>query len=410
MNKKGFTLIELLVVIALLGILAGFVTVNVLKVYERQKGKISRQEQKVIRQGVENIITMLEDCEDEFDGDLVSSLGYNSCTEARNAINSSNGADILLENIMATGYINGANLNEYDESSIINVRKNNGRYVVDVDKVIKKESDSMYLRTAILNNSNLLSTNDNYGVTRYFSGNVNNNYVDFAGMCWKIVRIQGDYSIKLILYNQLGLCENTDTNEIKSKNYTVSQGGTYYNNYSEKLNNVFAIKFSNVESKLKENDWCVSEIKLSDNDCGKLIRNDENLVKSLICKKELEFNNHFTSIINTPNLNNDFINNTRFVGSLTVFEMRLAGISSQTQNSNYLAYSTTTNDYYISFTTCDTYNNGTYVYIFNALGSLRPITINLSSSSFKLIPVIILKPGTLISGGDGTIANPYVVK
>ena len=44
-------------------------------------------------------------------------------------------------------------------------------------------------------------TPDDYGISYYFRGNVQNNYVSFAGMCWRIVRITGDGSIKLALYN-----------------------------------------------------------------------------------------------------------------------------------------------------------------------------------------------------------------
>ena len=44
-------------------------------------------------------------------------------------------------------------------------------------------------------------TPDDYGISYYFRGNVQNNFVSFAGMCWRIVRITGDGSIKLALYN-----------------------------------------------------------------------------------------------------------------------------------------------------------------------------------------------------------------
>ena len=43
---------------------------------------------------------------------------------------------------------------------------------------------------------------DDYGTTLYFRGAIENNYVEFAGMCWRIVRITGDGSIKLTLYNR----------------------------------------------------------------------------------------------------------------------------------------------------------------------------------------------------------------
>ena len=51
---------------------------------------------------------------------------------------------------------------------------------------------------------------DDYGISYYFRGNVQNNFVSFANMCWRIVRITGDGSIKLALYDYSSAsCTNT---------------------------------------------------------------------------------------------------------------------------------------------------------------------------------------------------------
>ena len=47
----------------------------------------------------------------------------------------------------------------------------------------------------------LASTEDDYGTSYYFRGAVRNNYVEFANKCWRIVRITGDSSVKLVLHN-----------------------------------------------------------------------------------------------------------------------------------------------------------------------------------------------------------------
>ena len=47
----------------------------------------------------------------------------------------------------------------------------------------------------------LASTPDDYGISYYFRGAVKNNYVEFANKCWRIVRVSGDGSVKLILHN-----------------------------------------------------------------------------------------------------------------------------------------------------------------------------------------------------------------
>ena len=47
----------------------------------------------------------------------------------------------------------------------------------------------------------LASAEDDYGTSYYFRGAVKNNYVQFANKCWRIVRIVGDGSVKLVLHN-----------------------------------------------------------------------------------------------------------------------------------------------------------------------------------------------------------------
>ena len=47
----------------------------------------------------------------------------------------------------------------------------------------------------------LASAEDDYGTSYYFRGAVTNNYVQFANKCWRIVRVSGGGSVKLILHN-----------------------------------------------------------------------------------------------------------------------------------------------------------------------------------------------------------------
>ncbi len=57
----------------------------------------------------------------------------------------------------------------------------------------------------------LASTEDDYGTSYYFRGTVKNNYVEYANMCWRIVRVTGDGSIKLVLYNYNRLTDSRNT-------------------------------------------------------------------------------------------------------------------------------------------------------------------------------------------------------
>ena len=86
----------------------------------------------------------------------------------------------------------------------------------------------------------LASTQDDYGTSYYFRGAVTNNFVEYANMCWRIVRVTGDDSIKLILYNYNGL---TDSNNTPESVTPCSQTGDTYafaryegNTYNSKFN------------------------------------------------------------------------------------------------------------------------------------------------------------------------------
>ena len=71
--------------------------------------------------------------------------------------------------------------------------------------VVSATSSSFTYKTISSNKNTteslLASTEDDYGTSYYFRGAVKNNYVQFANKCWRIVRINGDGSVKLVLHN-----------------------------------------------------------------------------------------------------------------------------------------------------------------------------------------------------------------
>ena len=82
-------------------------------------------------------------------------------------------------------------------------------------------------------------TPDDYGISYYFRGNVQNNYVRFAGMCWRIVRITGDGSIKLALYNYSSTnCTQTGDN-LSFARYSGEDYDTPFNGYENKIVNTY---------------------------------------------------------------------------------------------------------------------------------------------------------------------------
>lgn len=74
------------------------------------------------------------------------------------------------------------------------------------------EDGTVNVLAAEYENFYLCSAPDNYGTSYYYRGNVQNNYVKFAGFYWRIVRINGDGSIRLI-YDGTSLHANGEVSE-----------------------------------------------------------------------------------------------------------------------------------------------------------------------------------------------------
>ena len=92
--------------------------------------------------------------------------------------------------------------NTQNQSSIYKISTN----VSDITSTIKYATISS---TAKSTEKELSSTPDDYGTSYYYRGGVEDNYVNFAGMCWKIVRIEGDGSTKLILEDRSIECNSS---------------------------------------------------------------------------------------------------------------------------------------------------------------------------------------------------------
>ena len=85
----------------------------------------------------------------------------------------------------------------------------------------------------------LASTEDDYGTSYYFRGEVKNNYVEFANKCWRIVRVGGDGSVKLILHNDnpTGVANPCDAaNNSASAAFARYSGETYKSAFNTNYN------------------------------------------------------------------------------------------------------------------------------------------------------------------------------
>ena len=85
----------------------------------------------------------------------------------------------------------------------------------------------------------LASAEDDYGTSYYFRGAVKNNYVEFANKCWRIVRVSGDGSVKLILHNDnpTGVANPCDAaNNSASAAFARYSGETYKSAFNTNYN------------------------------------------------------------------------------------------------------------------------------------------------------------------------------
>ncbi len=283
-------------------------------------------------------------------------------------------------------------------------------------------------------NSLLCSAPDAYGTSYYYRGNVQNNYVKFANFYWRIVRINGDGSIRLIydgtsahangetsddrIAGTSAFNEKLDDNAYAGYMYGTLGSSTYEETHAN-INDSTIKKYIDIwyENNLKNTEY---ELYLSDN----LFCNDRsfaannsgtgvsksityyrwyNFAKSVYNNKMmfkcLQQNDAFT-------VNDDYIGNGDLkygVGLITADELVLAG-GWNLNNSNYYLY-TGQNSWTISPSDYALYGIiGHHIYLNGSAGFNTH-----SDRKYGVQPVINLKPDSLKSG-DGTINNPYVIE
>lgn len=91
-----------------------------------------------------------------------------------------------------------------------------------------KDNPTTTIGTAASTDEGLIKTTDDYGTAYYYRGAVENNYVRFAGMCWRIVRTTGSNDVKLVLYNN------------DSDNCTLTGEGLAYAKYASSYTSSFS--------------------------------------------------------------------------------------------------------------------------------------------------------------------------
>ena len=287
----------------------------------------------------------------------------------------------------------------------------------------------------------ILSTaEDDIGTTYYFRGNPIDNYVNFSGMCWRIVRIQGDESIKMILASEK-TCSTTNLTDnsgyatdgatgtqgtIIGANYGYKIVNSYYindyinsasstNNARTKLNAWLERKITSESDKalLKNETWCIGDQTNGYDSTGKVIGKVDDLINSGTSFKFTAGNKY--SITKTPSYKCETTGvdgeiDINKVGMLTFDEIVYAGGGvSAFKLKFYLNNNATTNYWWTLspsyFDSIDTYVSTDFVL---DDGGIRDGSY--LGNTFPIRPAVSLKSGIQISSGNGTISNPYVIQ
>ena len=297
---------------------------------------------------------------------------------------------------------------------------------------------------------------DDYGISYYFRGKAIDNYVDFAGMCWKIIRIEGDGSIKLLLDDQDNLCSSSTSNYSipvetggekvlvgignipnATGTMTASDGSTneknvYVANYLnpggtiDRYKNTLVYAFENFQTTklndyikyLKSGGWCYNDkayVSTSDNS-NSLNEQEKN---DKYVKTETFYYDYYVRLngktIKEPRMS---CNGTIFekygdnitdmyVATLTADEVAYAGLSygsARTGISYVIFTKDATNDTFLLLSLNRFTNRQDNNFTANNKGYMG------SSASGYARPSIQLKNNVEITNGDGTKDNAYQIK
>ncbi len=277
------------------------------------------------------------------------------------------------------------------------------------------------------------SAQDDYGTSYYFRGAVENNYVKFAGYYWRIIRANGDGSLRLIY-------DGTSSHANGESSIDRHIGTSVYNNncndntyvgymYGSSRANSYNSTHSNTNNsaaKTAVDNWY--KINIADKDYGKYIAdviycNDRSLYSGggyasqttyystynrletnknpvLTCSQK---NDAFT--VSDTSKGNGAL--TYPVGLITADEASLAGgvLNAAKINTNYYLY---TGNHYWTMSPRNADYNVAYVSHISHRGYIGYFPSNHTTPESYIRPVISLKPDTRLIG-NGTITSPFEV-
>ena len=236
------------------------------------------------------------------------------------------------------------------------------------------------------------STDTNTGKpTYYFRGNVENNYVSFAGFMWRIVRINEDKTVRLIMQDGI------------NSNATL-RFNTTHNNY---LN----MYYSNSEAKTTLEDWYSNNIG-KNNLLDRYVASGSYYCEAAKSKLVTSWTSGNASMIVHDNYNPDFkcsndgngkgLVNAK-IGLITYDEIIYAGGYYYKTNDSYYLYN---KNFFWMMSPAGFDSSDAQVWHIDNSGRIYAYVTN---SMLTLRPIINLKADTVISIGTGTSSDPYVI-
>ena len=297
--------------------------------------------------------------------------------------------------------------------------------------IVKASEIPNFTKTSIEDGTNgIYSADDDLGTSYYFRGNVTNNYVKFANKYWRIIRINGDGTIRMIYAGTSAHANGYDdssTNDmsIGTSAFNSSRDDNTYVGYM--YGTIGASTYANTHSnttnstiKTKLDSWYDTNIVNTGN--------EEYIADAIYCNDRSVSSGTGIGTTNTayasqtrrdngqPTLkcanNNDkftkstTIGNgklTKMIGLITSDEVKYAGGTFPTHNKEYYLYSS--KDYWTMAPSSYVSGNAR-VYSVNDDGCLDGYFVSYTYGAVR--PVVSLKSDA-ISGGSGTAASPFLV-
>ena len=376
----------------------------------------NKEEKKVLVEEINNsntsLVFMLQDKEGNYNkSEELPSSGYSFNTSK--SVCSNNTTPTWEDNKLYLNNLSKNGTSCYLYFDIFSSAKNT---ILSNSKVNEGEPD--FSKTATTDEG-IYKAEDDWGESYYFRGAVENNYVKFAGYYWRIIRINGDGSVRLIYQGtspSYGELAQIDAYNNVAEAYTTSVGvGFTYTLDAQRPNEEKEEKDSTVKEIL--DNWYVTNISERGLD-DKITSipgfcNDRDIANKdswSLDDKAFYYNaweRLQTQKIPILKCNNDRDLYKVKIGLITADEVSMAGGVWNTENSSYYLH---IGNSFWTMTPCRFTLSSTYklslVFYLGSDGSLNNNGVNASRG---IRPVINLASDVTLSG-TGTASDPYIVE